>query len=227
MRTLVAIKSCWSHKDRRDACRQTWLQDSVLLSWADYWFITGEHKPLRYFADTCEILNGENDIKSFHVKDDFKNIAPKILCIVRFALARGYDFAVIADDDTYIVPERLREAVEFAHAYGDDYIGFRREDSGSWGSSCYMQGSCFILSRRAMEILSEDADRRLVDGIPDDVAVGQALDGHVNYKHSAFFWPGPSPASITSDNYLISTHKCGSAYQSMGSVHKRWQDSHA
>lgn len=219
-KVLIAIKSCWQNKERRDACRRTWIND--LGEWADYKFFVGRHKPLKYYGDVCESLYGESDVHSFNVDDGFKNIAPKIKCIMGWALDHKYETVVVVDDDTYLRPERLENFVQ--DSLSADYIGFERQ-----GSQHYMQGACYIVSEHAMWGLSKG--RKLVEGIADDVAVGVELDWVHEYtwQHSNRFWPGAEPRRITVSNDLISTHKCAIAHNrhntSMDEIHQAWLDS--
>jgi Galactosyltransferase len=221
IKTLVAIKSCWPFKERRDACRQTWLPD---LNWADYKFFVGKHaprKPPKLFmpwGDPCESLYGEQDVLAFPVDDGFRNIAPKIMLLMRYALQNKYSQIVVVDDDVYLRPERLKEFVEKVQMQYD-YVGWERT-----GDQHYMQGSCYYVSCLAAAALAVSA--RLVDGIPDDVAVGKALEGHYCWLHPDQFWPGAVPAPILASNNLISTHKCSSGHgpksNLMHTIHDAW-----
>jgi hypothetical protein len=188
-------------------------------SWADYKFIVGRHKPLRYFADVCENYTGEQDLLAFDVDDSFKNIAPKIQRLMEWADLQGYARVVVVDDDTYIRPERLREFLATVTNY--DYVGFERT-----GNQHYMQGSCYIVSKFAMIALAGSPD--LVEGVADDVRVGEILSPCI-WKHSDRFWPGAEPRRIHMSNDLISTHKCAIAHNrhntSMDEIHETWKES--
>lgn len=219
---LIAIKSCWPYFDRRDACRQTWLQDLRFPWWASYTFIVGKHKPLRPFADPLASLYGEPDVLAFPCNDTFHNIAPKIKHIMRWALDEGYEKVVVADDDTFFAMDRLEKLVETVHP--NEYVGYMRSDAGLWGPKPYMQGSAYVVGRDVMHILADSA--ALGDGIPDDVAVGQVLSGltdiPVTFRDEKNFWPGPLHIQIHSSNPFISTHKC--TPHNMRLVSQRWKE---
>src|ERR1700741_38971 len=108
MKTLVAIKSCHKHAERRKACLETWLNQ---LDWSDFFFLIGE--------PTKNILP---DSLMCSVSDAFADIAPKIKCACEYALNENIDFMFVCDDDTYVRPERLLRSQFENH----DYVGFMR-----------------------------------------------------------------------------------------------------
>lgn len=189
MNIKLALKSCHRYADRRAAQNATWLQE-----WPhDFFYLIGQpttpHLP---------------DALHCNVSDAFKDIAPKVQYACRYALDTNTDFLVVGDDDTLLIPERLLACGFQKH----DYLGFMRTSGLEYNANIpYAQGSCYVLSARAMEkVVLSDVMR---PGIIDDGAVGQALFRRVPFTHEHRFEPGPVPEPFPmASNDLISTHKC-------------------
>ena len=215
-KVLIAVKSCWRYRDRRDACRKTWVP--VARRWATVRFYVGMHAPQAPFAAPCSSLYGEQDVFSFPLHDDFKNIAPKIRRIMLDAVLDGFNKVVVVDDDTYIVSERLQKEIESTE--GSEYIGLLRTGPNGYGDKPYMQGSCYIINSKAIALLASDK-QFLVDGIPDDVAVGLVLlDKVISVNLPRRFWVGPIAKFIGRDDDFVSTHKCNP--EQMLACHAAW-----
>ena len=191
MHIALAIKSCHKYHARRAAQQETWLKD-----WEhDFYYLLGNPTP----ANGGPVLT---DVLSCDVSDAFADIAPKVQYACKYALEQNTDFLVIADDDTYLRPERLLISGFEKH----DYMGFMRTSGLAYNADIpYAQGSCYTLSARAMEFIATSPVMQ--PGIIDDGAVGQALFGKVPFTHQHLFQPGPDAVEITSRNSLISTHK--------------------
>lgn len=167
-------------------------------------------------------LNEENLVQ-FPVPDNFGNMAPKVAKACEFAV-KFYDWVVVCDDDTYVVPERLEAALTQGYGYEDyaqDYIGWRREDGGQQYNWPYVQGSCYWLSKRAAQEVAVSSIMR--PGIPDDVAVGKVL-GLVGIEiiSDSRYYPGPVAGNgrPKPTNDIISTHKC--LPETMQHIHRAW-----
>jgi hypothetical protein len=157
----------------------------------------------------------ESDVIQFDMDDSFKNIAPKVRAVAAYALAQNFDTLIVADDDVYLRPERLRRLMQSQHA---DVLAYLRPE--------YPQGSLTIYNRRAMDVLATTEE--LHDKIPDDVAVGKALAG-MAWTHTELFDPGPVPKLILPTNDLISVHKCLPVSNhwlphSIFSIHAMWKN---
>jgi hypothetical protein len=202
--TILIIKSCWKHKARRDACRETWLQNSTL----PYSFVVGEHPPLRPFGSRIESIYDEQDVKAFFVPDDFRHIGPKIKASMRYAVEQDFDYVAVVDDDTYVVPSRLYEIVQELANVHQETIAFWRDPIRDVHHG-YPQGSCYVVSHRAAHMLANSVV--LDQSGPDDVLVGEALYrvGFVGLKTDRIH-VGPNWEVLTprSDNDIVSTHKC-------------------
>lgn len=192
MKPLVIIKSCHRHYLRRCAIRDTWLPG---LTW-DRMFALGV-KP----ANVGSVV-GEANCLRFDVSDDFKDIAPKLAAALDWGLINGFGPFFICDDDTYVVPARLESLPSEG---GFDYLGWYRADGGTPYPLPYIQGAGYFLSRLAARVVL--VSKEMIDGVPDDVAVGRACyrDNRVNWTHDVRFHPGPVPELAPE---RITTHKC-------------------
>lgn len=216
MKILVGIKSCWKHKERRQACRDTWVPD---CPWP-YRFYVGAHKPLKPFGSLTSNLTGEPDIQCEAIPDDFKNIGPKIQRMCQWAVEEKATYLVIADDDTYWRPERALKLIKRTHQLHADVSAFMRCDP------TYPQGSFYILSPCAYAVLA--AHPQLDAPGPDDVLVGRILEAaktivwhHCVEIHVGPLWPMLQPRP---DNEIVSTHKC--LPSDMRHAHELWKASY-
>lgn len=202
--TFILIKSCWKNRDRRQAIRDTWLT-RLDRDWADYAFVVGAHKPTRLYGSCISDLYGETDLQAYLLPDDFRQIGPKLQQAFADLYAKfQYERIVVLDDDTYVIPERLREVVETVQP--GDYVGFLRNGAGSWGNMRYMQGSAYVLGNEAAMICSVAACLKEVK--PDDVATGEALEPYdIQFRHEERFHPGALFHPWPFQQGLITTHK--------------------
>lgn len=189
LKVIVAIKSCHVHAARRYACKTTWLP---ALDWAESFFIVGRGQSLPVAGSLqCD------------VSDTFQNIAPKVRCACMYALEVGAHFMFVCDDDTYVVPARLRAAVPV----GQDYVGHLRVGHlGYNGEVPYAQGSGYWVSAHAMELIV--ASPEIKEGVIDDGAVGRALINKVAFVHDRRYVPGPVCSDVLSVPGWITAHKC-------------------
>lgn len=186
MRVALAIKSCHRYADRRAAQVATWLQE-----WPhEYVFLIGQ--------PTHRIPNS----LCCQVSDAFENIAPKIVCACLWALESNYEHLVLADDDTYLRPDKLL----LSGFEKQDYMGHLRVGNLGYNENCpYAQGHCYTLSARAMELIV--ASPLMVGGVIDDGAVGRVLVERVPFCHDRRFSPGPDFLDAVRVPGWISAHK--------------------
>lgn len=210
MKTIVLIKSCHRHAERRAACRATWLPR---LDWADSLFLIGQPTP----AQGAPVLD---DSLACNVSDEFPNIAPKVRCGFAFALEHNYDFAFVCDDDTYVVPERLRTSNYWRY----DYTGFVRTYPYAYNNIArpYIQGAGYWVSARAM-VQAVCSPIMLRPAVIDDGALGHALYGKVPFVHDDRYEPGPDWHDRYPErgNNVITTHKC--LPNEMPALHDLWR----
>lgn len=208
MKILIAIKSAWKHRARREACRKTWLKDLDRETF-DYTFILGYHDwmpptPERPYVSRTNDM-GETDVRVFPVDDGFNRIGPKVWGACDLALKQAYDFLVVMDDDTYIRPERIPGLI--ADSRNCDIVAFFRYETPD---KHWPQGAFYIVGPRGMKAMH--ASSLLVGHSgPDDLLAGEALKG-LNGYHSNRIVPGPchNPAAIGPQglNDIVSVHKC-------------------
>jgi hypothetical protein len=207
MQISIAIKSSHRTHDRRQAIYDTWLPEVPQA--VDFFFILGNPRLVVMDTLACD------------VSDRFEDIAPKILYACMSMQDHGVDYGYFCDDDTYLRPDRLLAAIPRGH----DYVGFVRPygcDVHTKGVP-YVQGSSFWLSRKAIDFVVQAGEKIMRPGIPDDCALGLALDGKVPLTHDRRYWPGPDPfvCKPTPDNNIISTHKA--LPEQMNYLHQPWR----
>lgn len=204
MRVLVAIKSCWKYRQRREAQRLTWLPK--LADWAtDHLYVVGRHPSTGAVTKLSDIIDGEARMFIHPESDDFTHIAPKVKAVCRRSIARDYDLTVILDDDTYVVPERLI-ALCREHYDGrfDITAHFRSEPSH------YPQGAAYIMNRRATLILASShvMDRKGPDDVLAGLAFGQSPNA-LSVWHTNKLQPGPQRlVTPLKSNDVVTAHKC-------------------
>ena len=206
IKTAIAIKSAQKFNDRRESQRATWLKSVD----TDYFFVVGDYNL------TTPRINETDLLFVCGAKDDFANIAPKVLGAVEYALEEHVTNLLVCDDDTYIHWPRMK-ASGFEKF---DYLGFVRNHS----ETPYMQGSCYWLNQRAMEMVVNHK-KYMVNGVPDDGAVGRCLYGEVPFTHEHRFSIGvPYPERVwwpQKGNNAIAAHKMNP--QAMRECHTFWE----
>lgn len=221
MKVFFLIKSCRKNRDRRDVCRETWLHE---LSWADYGFVVGRDATPGPLTESERLRVDEPDVFSFDLKDDFPNIARKLAAALDLVIRdseKKYTHVFVVDDDTYVLTPRLvdflldldRTEEKYVHCFERKYVD---EYTTGKVSQHYPQGSAYLLPRFAADRIVRSSEMR--DGVPDDVAVGNALSNtDVQYRHSDRFWPGPTFSEAPRN--AITLHKCSP--DDMRSLHER------
>jgi hypothetical protein len=208
---LIAIKSCARDKSLHDTIRATWLQYP-------------EVPVHRFFlGQGCAVDHGDELV--LDCPDDYSALSEKVREIIRFALARDYDFVFICDADSYIqIPRLLRSGFE-AH----EYMGCVGDPSTYDSKTMCCSGAGFWLGRFAMQIL-KDAP------VGPGASVGAGCDDwwvfHSLFRAGIFSFndpryranrdtPGQGPAA---DNDYILLHDSGE--NSLGRVPQRMIDAH-
>lgn len=181
---------------RRAAIRATWLPQME----CDHIFVVGA-SPIEppMFIRTYGKRFGETDVMSFNVEDAFSTIGPKVQAGMQYAITKGYDQAIVTDDDTYVQPGRMMRLLPG----NPDCMAYVRQ------FPLYPQGSAYIVGKRVMEIIADSPELKKV--APDDILVGRALNGKVKIIHNGLFWPGPIARPILKRNRYITTHKAPTA----------------
>lgn len=119
MKYLVAIQSCWAHRDRHQVMRDTWLKD--LPPEVDYQFFLGRPlknlEPIRFDKDETCLLEAP---------DDYDNLSVKTKLMCGYAHALYYDYMFKCDTDTLV---NVRNLMYFEFALMRRvYLGGENED---------------------------------------------------------------------------------------------------
>lgn len=193
--TIVIIKSCWKNKAYRDAQRDTWIPYLGALG-LPHKFIVGKRKD-----GSLANPDREQDLLIVPVNDARLQLAPKIAAACAWSLESGFTQMVVVDDDTFVDAARLGIYCGQVYFNGKDYVGFQGQ-TREW-----MSGSAYVLSLRAMRILSVASE--LTPNSHDDIQTGLALKGRVVWQHTDRFNVGPDPELMPlPTNEIITTHKC-------------------
>lgn len=173
-RILLAIKSCKrdQYNGYNDAVRNTWLRD---LKGANYCFVLGTGAT-RLHPDEL-ILN---------CGDGYLDLPWKTKAFCQRFVGQEYDFVLLLDTDTFLVPSRfLSSGFEQFDYYGyfNGEIGKPKEVYRclyAWASG----GSGYALSKRAAQLVAE-ADPTNLSMCPElripaeDLFCGQVLGPHI------------------------------------------------
>jgi hypothetical protein len=199
---------------RADAVRETWAKE--VPDGVDLRFFLG-NVPAGYEPRPDEII--------LPVCDSYEALPWKLRALFRWALTNDYDFVFKTDDDVYVRPERLIEALP-QHA---DYCGRLRGPSGGFPAP-YASGLGYWVSWKAMEILAHaepgahKAEDRWVGNVLSENGIACAPDYRyavVQSKRSGISaWEGPRRG-----NDLIAA--CEYDPDSMRRVHQEWMNSPA
>lgn len=189
-RILIGLLSAMAFTERRDICRQTWMQDAPKYN-VDIVFLIGDQS-VTHSHRTCDEL-------FLPCADDYQSLPQKTQQYMIWASSTGVRWVVKADDDTYICIPRLIERLKDESA---DYIGC--EPGG--GFVGYASGSCYVLSSRAVSIAAKAKWRRYG---AEDVVMGQIMDSNgIRFHNEPLIVPWglyPNRVPLKSNN-LITTH---------------------
>lgn len=126
--TLIAVASCHARPAHRRAQRVTWAPHMQ----ADVRFFVGRSPQLQT-ADAIVL----------DVDDSYDGLSQKTVAITRWALARGYELVLKANDDVLLFPGRLRLPPPEV-----DYAGWA-QDGGTW-----IQGHVYWMRRCALKVIA-------------------------------------------------------------------------
>ena len=193
MKLVIGLLSCAQHQDRDDLCRRTWIPKATVLG-IDVVFLRGG-------GSGKTIRNG--DILLLPTPTSYESLPQRTRAFCQWLLTTDATAAFKADNDTYLVPERL---LAFEH-WDADYFG--NEPGGrfrGWASG----GGGYGLSKTAIQIVAERMTGR--HGAEDKM-VSKTLSAH---DIKPFFaeprrfvaWGIDAPdRRPTADNAIISTHQ--------------------
>lgn len=187
MHILVGICSCISAKERRDAVRETWLQQSP------------EGMECKFFVGRRLAMSEEDDVITLWVNDDYDHLPEKVLAFYQYALA-NYDFDWIfkCDDDTYISLDRLSELANPAF----DLIGDMSLQNRGFPSG----GAGYFLSRSLVEKIVAFPDIPAVG--PEDVIFGGIANRLDAPRHATARLQLSTDSFPLPSNDVVTAHWC-------------------
>ncbi len=204
MKFIIAIKACRLSRDfaLREAQRQTWIQHSSI--------------PVKWFVGNGSKQVEENVIQ-LDCGDRYEDLISKTRAMASWIVNEtDCDYAVFTDTDTFICVDKLLSSEFEQH----DYVGWTR-------GRTYAQGGCYILSRKAMNVLIADTEPT-PETIWEDFHVGTVLARHGIYpSHDERYLVGPADVhrdTPTKTNAIISLHKLTTP-QAMNKVYTKWLNS--
>jgi hypothetical protein len=144
-KTIIAVVTCHArqypkhdqggHKDgesRAKAVRDTWLKDAAGKIEVKFFYGRGAER------------TPEPDEVFLDVDDSYYGLPEKVRAIFQYCTENGYDEVTKVDDDVFVRVDRL-----LGSPLTTDYRGFEIESDIKYAS-----GTCYQLSRRAMEIVA-------------------------------------------------------------------------
>jgi hypothetical protein len=152
---------CTDQQARVTTIRETWVPQ--LPGDVDFKFFYGtrlRQENTRRRAPLPALREPLSDEIFLECGDNYTENPAKMKAICRWALARGYDYILRCDDDTYIYPDRLL-IKDRAMWDGFDYAGASVQH--------FHPGGCMFLSRKMMELVIAAP----VTNYADDVWIGQ------------------------------------------------------
>lgn len=141
MRILIAVLTCHLNRKQADFQRRTWARE---IKGADLRFFLG--KPERVPVTAPE---PRADEVVLDVPDGYLSLPAKTQAICRWAIEHGYTHVFRVDDDVYVRPERLINAIPAA-----DHCGRLRGPSGNYPAP-YASGFAYWLSAKAAGIIAQ------------------------------------------------------------------------
>lgn len=140
MQIVIGLLSCPKHNDRDILCRSTWIPKATQLG-IQVVFLRGGASAFRQDGDTLY----------FPMIDHKDRLPPRTRAFCHWAIANtDADVFFKADNDSYIVPERL---IAFAESVKNKDL-WGNEPGGRWRGYC-SGGAGYGLSRSAATILAE------------------------------------------------------------------------
>lgn len=171
MSILIGIQSCWAHRDRHQAMRDTWIKD--LPPEVQYYFFIGEREFTKHYIDL------KDDERVLHCPDDYNSLSMKTQKMCEWAFKNDYDFMFKCDTDTYINVENLL-AEDFSKMRWV-YVGGENEDVTpdnlrSCSSDDIIQfcsgGAGYWLDRACLQLVREHV---IIPTCAEDVYVAKIL----------------------------------------------------
>lgn len=137
MKFLIAIVSAHTREEHAEAVRSTWVPKVV---GAD----------VKFFRGRGALREPKDDEVFLDCDDSYQGLPNKVQEIIRWALARGYDFVLKIDDDVVVSPFKMLASGFWQH----DFVGCKDVMGVKPGEINTPWGFCYWLSRKAMELVA-------------------------------------------------------------------------
>jgi Galactosyltransferase len=177
---------------RLAAVRETWLKDAI----------AHPEVTAKFFFGKSDVTPAEDEV-NLPVPDDYANLAPKTLEILKWSVANGFDYSLLCDDDTIVYVDRL--VAEIKTTPDLDYGGHQH------GNVC-TGGPGYIVSKKAAEAVI----RNFHQNWAEDVSVAKSLYyegfkpvnliGHRSGKSNHHFFTGDQFDPNLLDAEIVTAH---------------------
>ena len=203
VRILVGVCSCHAARDRREACRETWL--SQLPDGIAYKFFLG-NKPKeegkKPGTEAHQHLPEEDwsDVVQLNVNDSYAYLPSKGIAFYQYAVENyEFDWLFKCDDDTYVALERLESLCRSdCDLIGDVSVLKRSSPSG---------GAGYLMNRRLVERFVEHAHEVPETGAEDVIFGRMASDLGARLRADKRLYLG-NDFPPEKDNVQVSCHWC-------------------
>lgn len=188
VKVLVGICSCNNAANRRKACRETWLSHPA------------PGIECKFFLGRREPIDGEDDVVTLWVNDDYAHLPSKGLAFYKYALEHyDFDWLFKCDDDTYLVLDRLESLCDDRYdLIGDMCVESRKSPSG---------GAGYLMSRHLVELFVSHASQVPDTGCEDLIFGALAVELGVPMLASRRLIMSSSPPPHK-ENDLVTAHWC-------------------
>lgn len=198
MRTLIAVKSCWS--DMKQGCH-----DTILKTWGK------QVDDLRFFIGLPYDGLSLEKIAHLDVADDYDSLPQKTRKILQWSLGRDYDYTFLCDVDTFLIPYKLFQTkfqnYDYSGRIGSEHtlgVPFRYKDGrGQIRPKCYTWASGgfgYFLSRKAAEYVVKAVidpkewaeDVHVGDVLGPLIATGKVAASNLEHFENEASWHYPA-----------------------------------
>jgi hypothetical protein len=155
---LIGALSAKAYEERRNLCRETWVDDAVNLGVPVY-FLVGN--------PTLQTSVPSGDTLYLPCRDDYRSLPSKTHAFCKWALEQPeWDYLLKCDDDSWIHIQRLLDYDMEDY----DYAGTKWKPTVD-----YFSGAAYVLSRCAVELVVKHMTARAG---AEDMLVGHQLRKH-------------------------------------------------
>lgn len=197
---LVGICSCHAARERREACRETWLS-SIPEEIACKFFLGNKTKDAASSPEDEKCPSEDfSDVVELDVNDSYSFLPAKGIAFYKYALQHyDFDWLFKCDDDTYVALERLASVCREGYdMIGDISVAKRGAPSG---------GAGYLMSRQLVEQFVAHESEISKTGAEDVIfgCTARALGARMCADERLNLGNTPSPMQ---NNELVSCHWC-------------------